>query len=185
MLNTVPGSWFLVESGTTNAERRTANRRRGSRRAFSLIEVSLALLVVSVGILSVLSLFPMGLDQNARAIADSHAGLFADEVMSGLRACAETNWAGLNGNIVLPVAADAAWGNSATGELDTLFTIRTNIYKLPDSIVDHALRYQLMLATNGNIKAATLYVWGGEFGATGTTSAPSIFYEEFFNYRPQ
>ena len=163
----------------------TTNRRRGSCRAFSLIEVTLALMVISVGMLSVIGLFPLGLDQNSRAIADTHAALFADEVLSGLRACAADNWAGLDDSVELPVAAEIAWINSGTGDLDPGFTVPdeivTNIYYVPNGIVDHAFRFRLNLTSNGNVKAATLWVWSGEFG---TTSAPSIFYEEFFKMRP-
>jgi len=160
-------------------ERRT---KAAYRAAFSLIEVALALMVVSVGILSVLSLFPMGLDQNARAITDSHAGLFADEVMSGLRAYAETNWGGLNETVSFPVAAKGNFQGMPWTEFNGT-NIDVNIYtNLGGDIVDHAFRFRLALASNGNIKVATLWVWGGEFGAT---SAPSIFYEEFFNYKPR
>ncbi len=161
----------------------TTNRRRGSCRAFSLIEVTLALMVISVGMLSVIGLFPLGLDQNSRAIADTHAALFADEVLSGLRACAADNWADFDVTLVsLPVAADTEWGGTLMTNYITGTNVEVNVYtNYNTNLVDHALRYRLNLTSNGNIKAATLSVWGGEFG---TTSAPSIFYEEFFKMRP-
>jgi hypothetical protein len=39
------------------------------------------------------------------------------------------------------------------------------------------------LTGNGNIKTATLKVWNGQFSAAG--AAPSVYYTEFFNTRPQ
>jgi prepilin-type N-terminal cleavage/methylation domain-containing protein len=151
---------------------------------FSLIEVMLAVLVVSVGMLAILTLFPMALDQNSRAVASSQSALFADEVLSGLRACAEADWNGFTNTIIsrgLPVVAAAQF----PGVLNIIATntIETNIYSNTLGVVNHALRYQLTLTGNGNIKTATLKVWNGQFSATG--AAPSVYYTEFFNTRPQ
>jgi len=150
---------------------------------FSLIEVMLAVLVVSVGVLAILSLFPMALDQNSRAIASSQSALFADEVLNGLRACADANWGALDGNAAggLPIVAQdrfpGIWAVIVTN------TVWTNIYSNDIGVVNHALRYQLTLTSTGNIKKATLKVWQGQFGATGV--APGVYYTEFFNCRPQ
>ncbi len=181
---------FFIGSRTPNTEQRTTNDERRTKAApgaaFSLIEVMLALMVVSVGMLAILGLFPMALDQNARAVANSHAALFADEVLSGLHACADDNWASLNANLAIPVAAADVWGEPVSGPYMTnRFTganVATNIYKLYEdtNIVNHALRYRLALVTNGDIKAATLWVWSGQYGVT---SAPIVFYAEFFNMR--
>jgi len=152
---------------------------------FSLVEVTLALMVMAIGILSIMSLFPAGLDQNARSIADTHAAFFAEEVFGGLQACAETNWAGL-AEAQLPVAAKAMWDPATTATNKVHFT-GTNVvmnkyeYTVPSGTYeDHALRYRLVLTTNGLLKAATLWVWPGEFGGTND---PSMFYAEFFRFR--
>lgn len=155
---------------------------RAARNAFSLIEVMLALMVISVGMLAILSLFPMSMDQNARAVANSHAALFADELLSGIRACADENWAGLRPTLVLPVAAAEMWGSVSDPILTNRFTgtnVATNIY-MTTNIMNHAIRYRLALVTNGNVKAATLWVWSGQYGSTG---APIVFYAEFFNLK--
>lgn len=152
---------------------------------FSLVEVTLALMVMAIGILSIMSLFPAGLDQNARSIADTHAAFFAEEVFAGLQGQAETNWTGL-ANVGLPIAT-TNWYEQNQGDLNTVLTSGlTNKYfrtklAFDANDVDHALRYRLVLTTNGLIKAATLYVWPGEFG---TTNDPSLFYAEFFRFRP-
>ena len=61
---------------------------------FSLIEVSLAILLIGVGVLTLFSLFPAGLKESQLSLEDTHVGLFADQVLSGIRAKAmeQTNW---------------------------------------------------------------------------------------------
>jgi len=75
--------------------------RRSPRGGFTLIEVSLAVLVVGIGLLSVFSLFPSGLRSGEDAAADTRAGMFATVILEGMRA----NAAGVN------VWAD--WANDA------------------------------------------------------------------------
>lgn len=155
-----------------------------SSAAFSLVEVTLALMVMAIGILSIMSLFPAGLDQNARSIADTHAAFFAEEVFAGLQAKAEANWAEL-AEAQLPVAATNMWSNMLTNRVHFSGTnMVMNKYEYAsgsDTYEDHALRYRLVLTTNGLLKKATLFVWPGEFG---TTNDPSMFYAEFFRFRP-
>ena len=151
----------------------------GLRAAFSLVEVTLALMVMAIGILSIMSLFPAGLDQNARSIADTHAAFFAEEVFGGLHAVAETNWAGL-AEAQLPVAASNMWSNMGTNRVHITGTnVVMNKYEY--TYEDHALRYRLVVTTNGLLKKATLFVWPGEFGSIND---PSIFYAEFFRWKP-
>jgi prepilin-type N-terminal cleavage/methylation domain-containing protein len=152
---------------------------RGSR-GFSLVEISLALMVVGVGMLAILGMFPAGLDQNARSISDTHAAMFAQEVFGALRVNAETNWQEIGNNIIyLPAAASNNWHkNYEIGVwLDNI--VGTNIYRHPvnPEIIDHAFRYRITLTTNGMIKSAFLRFWAGEFGQT---SSPTVFYSEFF-----
>ena len=151
-------------------------------RGFSLVEVTLALMVVGVGMLAILGMFPAGLDQNARSISDTHAALFAQEVFSSLRAQAETNWQEIGQDVIsLPIAASNNWhsGSELSIWLDDGLT--TNIYRHPANreIIDHAFRYRIALATNGNgmIKSAFLRFYPGQFGQA---SNPAVFYSEFF-----
>ena len=151
-------------------------------RGFSLVEVTLALMVVGVGMLAILGMFPAGLDQNARSISDTHAALFAQEVFSSLRAQAETNWQEIGQDVIsLPIAASNNWHPSSQISiwLDDILT--TNIYCHPDNpaIVDHAFRYRITLATNeaGTIKSAFLRFYPGKFGQTNN---PTVFYSEFY-----
>ncbi len=168
----------IMQRRTKNKERRTG----GLSAAFSLVEVTLALMVMAIGILSIMSLFPAGLDQNARSIADTHAAFFAEEVFGGLQAYAETNWAGL-AEAQLPVSASNMWAAVVPVHATNSTGLATNIYKFPTLpyYEDHALRYRLIVTTNGLLKAATLFVWPGEFGSIND---PSIFYAEFFRWKP-
>ena len=169
------------------------NRRPQSRirSGFSLVEVTLALMVVAIGILSVMSLFPVGLDQNVRSIADTQMALFADDVFQGLRAWAEDDWEHLD-QAIIPPAAKGAWATNAEpfymADTNNIFT---NSYFMPDENTGnplshgekHHIRFKSTLAINTQktVKAVTLHVWSGEFG---TTNNPTIFYTEFFTNWP-
>ncbi len=56
------------------------------RCGFSLIEVTLALLVVGVGVLALLGLFPVGLRESSLATADTSQSIFANGVLSAIHA---------------------------------------------------------------------------------------------------
>ena len=72
----------------------TASARRGARVGFSLIEVNLVLLIVGVGLVALLGLFPVGLRQAGLATGDTVQAVFADQVLNTLQAQASTitNW---------------------------------------------------------------------------------------------
>jgi len=55
-------------------------------QGFTLIEVAIAVLVVSLGVLAVAALFSQGLSASAKAVGDTHSSMFADNVFNGLRA---------------------------------------------------------------------------------------------------
>ena len=57
-----------------------------SSSGFSLVEVTLAIFMVGLGITTLFALFPAGLRQSDNAMKDTHLGLFADRVFSGIRA---------------------------------------------------------------------------------------------------
>lgn len=57
-----------------------------SAKGFTLIEVAIAVLVVAIGVLAVAALFSQGLSSSAKAVGDTHASMFAENVFNGLRA---------------------------------------------------------------------------------------------------
>ena len=162
-----------------------------SVHAFTLVEVALALMVVAIGILAVLGMFPAGLDQGEWSAAETHAALFAEEVFNGMRALAEEDdFQGFT-NMSLPLAATSMWDKlplveltvTNTGGTDTVFVV-TNVYEYND-IAQYAVRYSLMatnIAANSNVTAVFLRVWPGEFGGT---NSPVVFYTEFYRFRAQ
>ena len=67
-----------------------------TRAGYSLVEVTLALLVVAIGLTATFALFPEGLKATRAAVNDTEVGLFADYVFSTLAATAAAK--GLNVN---------------------------------------------------------------------------------------
>ena len=63
-----------------------------TRNSFSMIEVLLALVVIAVGIVGIMSLLPVGLDANRRAIADSNAADAAEQFLHFASAEAAADW---------------------------------------------------------------------------------------------
>ena len=157
-------------------------------QGFSLVEVSLAILVIGIGMLAVLSMFTAGLDQNKRSIDDTKAAFFAEEVFNGLLAESERDWAaiGANGGTTnLTAAADTTWDSPATLDAVIDNKIHTNVYHLSEypNIVDRSFRYCLNVERRDRCtKSATLCVYPGEYGSTNN---PYVFFMSLFNYQLQ
>lgn len=124
---------------TDNADTaETAAGRRGARAGFSLIEVNLVLLIVGIGLVALLGLFPVGLRQASLATGDTVQAIFADQVLNTLQAQASTitnwtEWAAF-GTSVLKDAKVGSHALKANQEV-----------KLSDYLVDGAtIRYRLV-----------------------------------------
>ncbi len=143
------------------------------KSGFTLIEVSLAVLVIGLGLLTVFSLFPSGLRSAEDGAADTHAGLFAESVMNGLHgnAATFTNWADW---------CDASYFNTC---------IRTDVLGsgviptgMPTAVSfpstdGRYLRYRLSIQTaSSNQYGALIEVCDGQYGSF---IRPSVFYTEF------
>ena len=154
-------------------------------QGFSLVEVTLAMMVAAIGLFSVVSMFTAGLDQNIRAKSDTQAAFFADEVFNGLLAASESSWSaiGVNGGKTnLIIAADGTWKNFETLDVIMDNNIHTNIYSTANTgIENHSFRYSLGIEKKDRcIKSATLCVYPGEYGSTND---PHVFYMDMFNYQ--
>jgi type II secretory pathway pseudopilin PulG len=113
-------------SGRSEAQRPVGpschpERSEGSRGGFTLVEVALSVVVVAVGVLAAFALIGTGLDSSAKAVSETRAAIFADDVFNSLRTRNEqaieagsaawlTFWTGFSsGGIQLPVAGGPLW----------------------------------------------------------------------------
>ena len=93
------------------------------KRAFTLIEINLAMLIMAGGVLTVVGLYSLGFRENRQSREDVAASALADAVMSPLvMALSATNltWSTFNGLKNYP--SDRGWGdyfNQSTGVVDT------------------------------------------------------------------
>ena len=161
--------------GTTAVADRACKDR--ARCGFSLIEVCLAILVVGVGLLSIVSLFPTGLRSAEDAVADTRCGLFTDNVMEGLRANA------------LAITSWSDWTNSAdfeptitqgvlekAGSPKDVSVGGITAWEFPDSSGEW-LRYRLTIdSADPYRRSAKLEVCDGRYGSF---DARTVAYTEF------
>lgn len=102
--------------------RREEGRDGGQRRqGFTLLEVALAVTVVALGMMAMFGLMSGGLDNSAKAVADTQAAFLAENAFNALRernveearkgpAAWDSFWTGLtNGTIALTIAAPPGW----------------------------------------------------------------------------
>lgn len=109
------------------------NKRR--RAAFSLIEVNMAILIIAIGMLSLMSLFPLGLRESSLAHGDMLQAATADYILGRVRAEAQQ------------VTAFSEWRNTDAmrNRLAGEFT-RSGIGTLPNFPGDgDCMRYRLRI----------------------------------------
>ena len=155
-------------------------KRQRQKSGFTLVEVSLSLLMVGAGVLAAMALFPSGLEANKAAVAETRAAMFADEVLNGLRAqAAVTPWANVNTMVLTTPAADMFKNAPTVTPTATPTTVKyINKFVSGADVVDYAVRYTLRIEDAPGkplIKQVTLEVWPGEFGPN---SEKRVFYTE-------
>lgn len=153
----------------------SGKRQKGG---FSLIEVTLALMVLSVAVMTLFSLYPGGLEQGIKAEADSYAAFFAQEVFAGLKDAARADWENLENAEIQAAAADM-WDDNDELLVTINEFVATNVFanSYEPDVVNYALRYKLEIITTNNVKAVWLRIWDGEFGSL---DAPRSYYTEFY-----
>lgn len=171
-----------------------ARRRNG----FTLIEISLALLVISIGVLGAFALFPHGLAEGQMASFETQAGLVGEFIFRSYRAMAVTqSWNSINSSlrVRLPGHEAGVWtGPSTTSEIVPDGTVRELVFSanIPAATggtgeaIDHAMRYRLTIEDRvpGRLKRLTLYLWPGRYGSTSPDLA-RVYITELYNIRMQ
>lgn len=135
---------------------------------FSMAECAIALLVITIGIMGLFALFPVGLKSSREAISDSRVTIIASSILSDMRTKVSTNihLATKYSNVVFGVSAN-----------------RTNIVddeQLGPSfpLFLCALQVQTNFASKDLVEA-TLTIWGDFSGS----NVAHRFYTRFANYR--
>jgi prepilin-type N-terminal cleavage/methylation domain-containing protein len=152
---------------------KTRLRRRGG---FTLVEVSLALLVMAVGVLGAFALFPHALAESQRASAETQASMFAESVFQTLRARAQSNWNSVNSSFSIlgpgagVLGTPAVWSEPAKATIRAgsgVQTYQCNVMVNSRVMTEMGLRYRLQIDTESlNSKIVTLTVWPGLYGDT-------------------
>lgn len=175
-----------------------------NRSGFSMTEVILALLVIAIGMMAVIGLFPASLDQSKKAIDETYATFFAESVFASLKS-AQTYvpWGELDTYEHIPPNTISNPNGSNPGQAvmwsnpdDMRVVADGNIHSIvfdarlsngAESMRDHAHSYRLTMTTsaaNERIYEVTLELWNNEF-VENITPAPDpemVFYTELFNY---
>ncbi len=154
---------------------------------FTLVEIALALLVVSVGMMAVLGLFPAGLDANRRAIEETRAAIFADDVLNSYRAASRAMPWNQLANYNAPGVATNMWyaSDNLRIQVDSpgSLNVHTNVYALFDdeSIIEYAVRYRLVMNDETpSLKSFRLEIWPGQFGRADPEDA-MVFKTELYH----
>ncbi len=153
------------------------------KNGFTLVEIALALLVISIGVIAILGLFPAGLEANQRSIGETRAALFAEDVLNGYRALSRAvPWNQL-GNQELPAVAADMWRDSDGLRILPNGQQQRNVYvaDIPGmELEEFAVRYRLEITdVTSDVKRMRLEVWPGEFGPAD--EEPIVFLTELFH----
>lgn len=147
------------------------------KRGFTLVEISLALLVVAIGVLSVGGLIASALD-SAKATSDDLAvGGFADMLFNYYRTLPD--WNGVPPTTGRP-AVPGYDGATVRIVLDAAQRYTNRIASNTTTQEVGVLTYRLRARESGPLKTLDLEVWPG----LATNAAPRTFHTEIFDWNP-
>lgn len=146
------------------------------RTGFTLIEVTFAILIVGLGLLTFFSLFPSGLRMAEQDLEDTKCALFSEIAFSAMHAnaCAMTNasdWA--------PGPFEVNIVNDVLGVGQDIAVASTNYFALTPG-TDDGVRYYLTVSSAPRY-SSTLKIWYGRYGLL-TNIPPTVTYTEFYQY---
>lgn len=150
-------------------------RIKKTKPGFTLIEILLSLLVVTIGIVAMIGLLSSSLGSSAKAHDDLDAVGFADMVFNYCHSLTNWNEIPVTGTLSVPDynegTADLALGTIGR------FTCRTP-GKNGTLQERYTVTYRLDVLADGQTKILDLQVWSG----FGTNGLPRIFYTEIYNW---
>jgi prepilin-type N-terminal cleavage/methylation domain-containing protein len=152
---------------------------RERRSGFSLVEVSLAMMIISIGMITLFGLFPASLKQGEAAYKDTHAAQFAEYALNGLRA----NFSGAS-SFSEWSAPSAAIGLTGLGFTPTGIPLKFEYPIGSGNFVRYILELAPPVGTLMNWQVR-IWVWSGEYGPKDVAVhkrrsqwfATEIFYE--------
>jgi Tfp pilus assembly protein PilV len=165
-----------------------------------MIEAALALIVLSMGVLTVFLLFARGLERAGQTDEEQQVALFADSVLEGLHAAAQyaaqtdpsagwTNfWTLLQkeeGHTNVTVAMPHFWAATNFNAAIRAGYLTTNVFRVDVTngveLVNHALRYRLEVGPfavdDQDLRWVELKIWPGRFGSTSAVP-PHLFHNQ-------
>jgi type II secretory pathway component PulJ len=120
------------------------NRMRGTKTSgksgFTLMEVALAVSVVVIGLMALFALVSSGLDSSTKAVRDTQAAIFADNVYNGLRATSQA-MAELGTNQNQELEWRVFWRDFALGQ--TSLTVTASSIWNPDYAIEEFGRFDI------------------------------------------
>ncbi len=149
--------------------------KRKMRRGFSLMEIILALLVVSIGIVAVIGLLGTSLDGSAKAHDDLDVVSFSDLVLNYCHSVTDWNDISTNGTMLVP-GYDGSTNALPIGSLAQFKVQDFNFENHHQHL--YTVSYILDIAEFRNTKEITLRVWPG----LSTNGSERIFYTEIYNW---
>ena len=149
------------------------------KQGFTLIEIILALLVVSIGVVAAIGLLGTSLDTSAKARDDLHIVGFADLVLNHIHAMDEYSAIPTTGgNLTITNYAQEA----VSIQTDNHAQFENRVIDAGDKIRStFTLTYLLEIERSANtpdVKTISLQVWPG-YATNGT---PRIFHTEVYNW---
>jgi len=141
---------------------------------FSLVEITLAMLVISVGLLTVFGLFGASLQTNAASLDDTVAATFADQVFNGMRA--------RYGENTVPVAMGSGFWQGGNESINVQSGARGQHRFTYGDIDYYDLNYSITRRPLGaKAQEVVLRVWWGRDVPTAPATART-FYTRIYHF---
>ncbi len=146
------------------------NRKRADE-GFTLVEIAMALLVVAIGMVSIMGLFPAGLQSNQQSVDEVRVAMFAEDVLNGVKAVIEeTVWDDVARTLRdegVPLVGSATFFSDPT-KVKVSTTPEATRIKFTSNVSpeEFAMRYFLQVRPVESRYRITLQVWPNEHGFT-------------------